>query len=249
MLRQSALCVLLILSAAGSLTASAPVLVADALSPASPQHSPRQLAQQQQFTHRGLLSAQLNPASPTHAARSTSAASAARSLSSNADGTLGIDNPPPSRHIGLKIHGSASHARSHREPDQQHSSPVAAPATPEKAGHETAATSLQPHPTAVPLQKTTAGAKAASIAAHDAAEEHQDSRLDASSVTSHAALSAGSVSQSIPLSTHECWWEGTPEEEANFEALTPSSHHTVCRYTNLLIWNQQVRSLCHICAA
>ena len=46
--------------------------------------------------------------------------------------------------------------------------------------------------------------------------------------------------EDFPLSTHKCWWEGTPEEEANFAALTPDSNHTVCRYTNLLIWNQQV---------
>lgn len=44
----------------------------------------------------------------------------------------------------------------------------------------------------------------------------------------------------FPLSTHECWWESTPNEEANFAALGPESNHTVCRFSNLLIWNQQV---------
>ena len=43
----------------------------------------------------------------------------------------------------------------------------------------------------------------------------------------------------FPPSTHECWWEGTPREEANFAALNSESNHTVCRYTNLLIWGQQ----------
>ncbi|KAK9844635.1 hypothetical protein WJX74_005042 [Apatococcus lobatus] len=65
--------------------------------------------------------------------------------------------------------------------------------------------------------------------------------LDASGqVRGHPSLYGATSVQSIPLSKHECWWEGTPEEEAHFEALTPDSHHTVCRFTNLLIWNQQV---------
>lgn len=242
MLKRPAFRLLIIFSAASSLTALAPVLEADALSPASAPRSPRQLAGQQPFTHRALLSAKARAASSSNAARSTPTASAVRSLSSNADGVRGVDSAPPSKHVGLKHHGSASQTRSHRESDQQHRSPVSTASSAAGASHETAATSLQPQ-TSGALHKATAGADAALIAAHEAAEDHQDTMQVASNVTSRSALSDGSASKLIPLSTHECWWEGTPEEEANFEALTPNSHHTVCRYTNLLIWNQQVTTL------
>lgn len=243
MLKRPALCLLIIFSAAIGLTALAPVLAADALSPASPPHSARQLARQQHFTHRAVLSAKAKPAVSSHAARSTPAASAVRSSSSNADGVLGVNSAPPSRHVGLKHHSTASQARSNRESDQQHRSPVSMATSAAGAALEAAASSVQPHTPTASLHKSAGGADAALIAAHEAAEEHESSMQDASNVKSRPALSAGSISKSIPLSTHECWWEGTPEEEANFEALTPNSHHTVCRYTNLLIWNQQVRRL------
>lgn len=62
---------------------------------------------------------------------------------------------------------------------------------------------------------------------------HQQENMSTSNIAS--------AFSKFPLSTHECWWEGTPEEEAD-SALKSNSNHTVCRYTNLLIWKQQVSS-------
>lgn len=45
-------------------------------------------------------------------------------------------------------------------------------------------------------------------------------------------------------SSFECRWEGSEYEEAHPGLLTPQSNHTACRYSNLLLWNNQVRILC-----
>lgn len=50
----------------------------------------------------------------------------------------------------------------------------------------------------------------------------------------HAGLHESSV---------ECRWEGSEHEEAHPGLLTPTSNHTACRYSNLLLWNNQVRLL------
>lgn len=38
----------------------------------------------------------------------------------------------------------------------------------------------------------------------------------------------------------ECRWEGSEYEEAHPGLLTSTSNHTACRYSNLLLWNNQV---------
>ena len=235
--RQAALYLVLTVVAANSLTALAAEFAADALSPAGSHRTTRQLARSQLLTHRAALSSEAKPpvsarTSPSHEANSPSASSAFFSLSSPADKEHEVKDGPSSRHAGLSHQANSSHARSHRE---AHHSPADA------AGRKPPPTTLAPPTPPGFLPDTVDRADDHLQTAHEAAEEHQDSMLDVSGdVKSHPSLSGGPASSSaIPLSTHQCWWEGTPEEEAS-EALTAASQHTVCNFTNLLIWNQQV---------
>ncbi|KAK9844717.1 hypothetical protein WJX74_005891 [Apatococcus lobatus] len=213
---QSALCLFLCTSVASGLTALADKSSARP-APASPQHTARQLAQQNDVTHRTVLSAEAKSGPSSHAAQSLPASGAIPSLAFDASGDKEAETNDTSPR---------------RDPALDPSSLNAARA-------ESAAISIQAQNLNSSLQGSTTRADNLLGRPHEAAEEHSGS-LVKSNIRSHSLLSTASAGSSIPFSSHECWWEGTPEEEENFKDLTPASHHTVCNYTNLLIWNQQV---------
>ena len=68
-----------------------------------------------------------------------------------------------------------------------------------------------------------------------ARSDNSSMKLPAPDILSNSAGREG-----FPLSTHECWWEGTLNEEEDSTALSPGSNHTVCTYTNLVLWHQQM---------
>ena len=249
-MQRLAACYLLLTTAAVSrLTDVSAELSAGAQSLATPHRTTRHLSQLQSLTHRAVLSAEAVSAASSHTVQRPPASGALRSLSANADGARAVSHAVPSQHVGLTLRGNFSHARPRRRSHLTQRSPVSSSSTTAAGtGHEAKAVGLKLHTSHGFLHEPSHRADDDLVAALKPAGNHHDSLVEASDrVGVHSSMVATQASSSaIPLSTHECWWEGTPEEEADFEALTPDSHHTVCRYTNLLIWEQQVGSLLRV---